>query len=103
MNDWTWDNGDPDNIMFSLFAAPRAVTRLGFQTPDAVKAITDAQTEKDPQKRTELYLQAQKAILDESVNVILGYPNRIIGASAKVQNLILSPIGSIVLRDVDLS
>ncbi len=103
VNDWTWDNADPDNIMYALFASDRAQTRLGYKNDQVVQLVTDAQTEKDPEKRAEQYKQAQKLILDDAINVFLGYPDRIIGAAKKVQNLILSPIGNMVLRDVDIS
>ncbi|MEA2583829.1 MAG: peptide/nickel transport system substrate-binding protein [Thermomicrobiales bacterium] len=101
LNDWTWDNGDPDNIMFPLFASPRAETRLGYKNERVIELVVQAQTEKDPQVRTQLYLEAQKLILTDAINVILGYPDRIMGAAKKVQNLVLSPIGNIVLRDAD--
>ena len=45
----------------------------------------------------------QKLILQDAINVFLGYPSRAIGAAAKVQGLVLSPIGNIVLRDVDVA
>ena len=35
--------------------------------------------------------------------VILGYPERGIGAQATVQNLVVSPVGSVVLREVDVT
>jgi peptide/nickel transport system substrate-binding protein len=103
INDWTWDNADPDNIMYSLFASPRAQTRLGYKNDQVIQLVTDAQIEKDPEKRTQQYLDAQKLILDDAINVFLGYPDRIIGAAKKVQGLVLSPIGNIVLRDVDIT
>jgi hypothetical protein len=34
--------------------------------------------------------------------VILGYPEKAIGARAAVQNLKVSPVGSVVLREVDI-
>jgi hypothetical protein len=34
---------------------------------------------------------------------VLGYPSRAIGAAAKVQNLKVSPIGSLPLRTVELA
>lgn len=103
INDWTWDNGDPDNVQYSLFTAPRAVTRLGYKNDRVNELNTEAQTEQDSAKRTELYLEAQKLILEDSVFVVLGYPKRAIGASTAVQNLQLSPVGSLVLREVDLA
>lgn len=103
LNDWTWDNGDPDNVMYSLFTAPRAVTRLGYKNDPVNGLVVQAQTEKDPQKRADLYIQAQKLILDDAIKVFFGYPSRALGAAKKVQNLVLSPIGNIVLRDVDIA
>ena len=50
MNDWTWDNGDPDNVMFSLFTAPRAITRLGYKNARVNELNTKAQLEADPAK-----------------------------------------------------
>jgi peptide/nickel transport system substrate-binding protein len=103
LNDWTWDNGDPDNIIYSLYAAPRAQTRLGYQNPTVIDLTAKAQEEPDEAARTALYLDIQKQILADSVSVFLGYPSRAIGAAKKVQNLKLSPLGSLVLREVDLA
>ena len=57
----------------------------------------------DPAKRAEIYVEVQKLILADAINVFLGYPSRAIGAASTVQNLLLSPLGNIVLRDVDLA
>jgi peptide/nickel transport system substrate-binding protein len=103
INDWTWDNGDPDNVMYSLFTAPRAMTRLGYQNKQVNDLNLQGQQEKDPAKRTDVYLRAQRLILDDAIMVVLGYPGRAIGAQARVKNLRVSPIGSVVLRDVDLA
>lgn len=103
INDWTWDNGDPDNVMYSLFTAPRAVTRLGYQNKQVNDLNLQGQQEKDPAKRTDVYLRAQRLILDDAIMVVLGYPGRAIGAQARVKNLRVSPIGSVVLRQVDLA
>jgi peptide/nickel transport system substrate-binding protein len=103
LNDWTWDNGDPDNIIYSLYAAPRAQTRLGYQNQRVIDLTAQAQEEPDPGKRAALYVQIQQQILADAVSVFLGYPSRAIGAAKKVQNLVLSPLGSLVLRDVDVA
>ena len=103
LNDWTWDNGDPDNVTYSLFSAPRAETRLGYKNDRVNELNTLAQEEADQNKRAEYYAEMQQLILQDAINVFLGYPSRAIGAAAKVQGLVLSPIGNIVLRDVDVS
>lgn len=103
LNDWTWDNGDPDNVMYSLYTAPRAITRLGYENERVNELNTLAQTESDQEARLELYAEAQQLIMEDAVNVILGYPSRAIATAAGVQNFVLSPIGNIVLRDVDIA
>ncbi len=102
LNDWTWDNGDPDNVMFSLFSAQAAFDRFGFKDPEVDALNAQAKAESDPAVRADLYIQAQRLILDNSVQVILGYPSRIIGAQVGVQGLAISPIGSIPLRTANV-
>jgi peptide/nickel transport system substrate-binding protein len=103
LNDWTWDNGDPDNIISSLFASDRAKTRLGYSNPQVNDLASQGQLEADQTKRDDIYKQIGKLIVDDSINVFLGYPSRAIGTAKKVQNLLLSPVGNIVLRDVDIA
>jgi peptide/nickel transport system substrate-binding protein len=103
VNDWTWDNGDPDNVMFSLFTHERAVNRMGYQNETVNELNLEAQVTADPDARAALYAEAQKLIMDDAIMVILGYPEKAIGALATVQNLVVSPVGSVVLREVDVA
>lgn len=103
INDWTWDNGDPDNVTYSLFSAPRAESRLGYDNPQVDELNSQGQLEADPARRAEIYVEVQKLILADAINVILGYPSRAIGTAASVTGLQLSPLGNIVLREVDLA
>ncbi len=88
--------------MFSLFSAPAAFDRFGYKDPEIDALNAQAKAESDPAVRAELYIQAQRVVLEQSVQVILGYPGRIIGARAGVQGLAISPIGSIPLRTADV-
>jgi peptide/nickel transport system substrate-binding protein len=103
INDWTWDNGDPDNVMYSLFVHERAVNRLGYKNEEVNELVLQAQEIADPDARAGLYAEAQELILDDGINVILGYPEKAIGALAGVSSLQVSPVGAVVLREVDLS
>ncbi|MCC6312555.1 MAG: hypothetical protein IT337_00980 [Thermomicrobiales bacterium] len=103
LNDWTWDNGDPDNVMFSLFTAPRAQTRMGYKHDRVNELNVAAQQERDPDQRVKMYAEAQKLILDDAIMVILGYPQRAIGAAATVQNLQVSPVADLTFREVSLT
>lgn len=102
INDWTWDNGDPDNIMYSLFTAPRAVSRMGYQNAQVNNLNVQAQVEHDSTKRGQLYDQAQQLIMQDAIMVVLGYPGRIIGAKNTIQNLKVDPTGSMVLREISV-
>jgi ABC-type transport system substrate-binding protein len=103
VNDWTWDNGDPDNVMFSLFTHERALNRMGYQNEEVNALNLEAQETADPDARAALYAEAQKLIMDDAIMVVLGYPEKAIGALAGVENLKVSPVGSVVLREVDLA
>jgi peptide/nickel transport system substrate-binding protein len=103
LNDWTWDNGDPDNVMYSLFVQERAFTRMGFRNEEVNDLVLQAQETADSDIRAELYFKAQEIILDDSVMVVLGYPEKAIGALATVENLKVSPVGALVLREVDIA
>ncbi len=103
LNDWTWDNGDPDNVMYSLFVQERAFTRMGFRNEEVNDLVLQAQETADSDIRAELYFKAQEIILDDSVMVVLGYPEKAIGALATVDNLKVSPVGALVLREVDVA
>lgn len=103
LNDWTWDNGDPDNILNALYVGERAKSRLGYANQQVADMITAAEIEPDQNKRKAVYLQVQQQLLADSVSVFLGYPKRALGAAKKVQGLVLSPIGNIVLREVSVS
>ena len=76
---------------------------LAMPTPRSRSGSPTAQTEKDPDKRKAIYAQVQQQLLADSVSVFLGYPKRALAAAKKVQGLVLSPIGNIVLRDVGVS
>jgi hypothetical protein len=41
------DTGDPDDIMFGVFSAPRR-KRMGYANSDVDKLNTDAQVERNP-------------------------------------------------------
>ncbi len=102
LNDWTWDNGDPDNVTFGLFSADRRA-RMGYNNPQVDDLNKQGQVEADPTKRQEIYRRVQQAILDDAIMVVLGYPGRVIGAAKRVQGLAISPVGLIQLRSVSVA
>jgi peptide/nickel transport system substrate-binding protein len=103
INDWTWDNGDADNVMYALFVHERAVTRMGYKNEEVNELVLQAQEVADPDTRAEIYFKAQDLILDDSIMVVLGYPEKAIGALATVENLKVSPVGQLALREVNIA
>jgi len=100
LNDWVMDTGDPDDIMWSVFSTPRARNRMGYNNPEVDRLNKAAQVERDPQKRRDLYVQAQKLILSDGPFVTLGYPHRAFGAKANIHGLLVGPLGDVVIRGV---
>lgn len=103
VNDWTWDNGDPDNVMFSVFAAPSTKQRIGYENPRVNELVLAAQLEPDPAVRETTYQEAQALILEDAAVVILGYPERAIGTRATIAGLTVSPVGSLPLAGVSVT
>ena len=102
LNDWVMDTGDPDNIMYSVFSTKRARQRMGYENPEVDKLNTDAQVERNPDKRRDLYLRASRMILADAPFVTLGYPQRAMGAKAGVDGLLVGPLGDVVIRGVKI-
>jgi peptide/nickel transport system substrate-binding protein len=100
LNDWVMDTGDPDNIMYSVFSTQRARQRMGYQNPEVDKLNADAQVERNPDKRRDLYVKSQRLILEDAPFVTLGYPQRAMGAKASVDGLLVGPLGDVVMRGV---
>ena len=102
LNDWVMDTSDPDDIMWSVFSTKRARQRMGYENPQVDKLNKDAQVERDPQKRREMYFKSQQLILQDAPFVTLGYAPRAMGAKANVQGLLVGPLGDVVIRGVKI-
>jgi peptide/nickel transport system substrate-binding protein len=100
LGQWVYDTGDPDNIMFTTFSTPRADARLGHRNADVTKLNTDAQVERSPDKRRELYVKAQRLVLEDAAYVTIGYRGLAWGAKAGVKGLVIGPLGDAVIRGV---
>ena len=64
------------------------------------KLNADAQVERNPDKRRDLYVKSQRLILEDAPFVTLGYPQRAMGAKASVDGLLVGPLGDVVMRGV---
>jgi peptide/nickel transport system substrate-binding protein len=59
---WTGDFGDPDNFVGTFFQAPSP--QWGFTNQEIHKLLSDAEAEPDEAKRTTLYQEANRKIMD---------------------------------------
>ena len=75
---------------------------MGYENPEVDKLNTDAQVERNPDKRRDLYLKASRMILADAPFVTLGYPQRAMGAKAGVDGLLVGPLGDVVIRGVKI-
>jgi len=100
INDWTMDNSDPDNVMWGLFSTNRARVRMSYENPQVDKLNRDAQVDRDPTKRRQMYLQSQRLVLEDAPFVTLGYPDIAMGARANIDGLLVSPLSDVVMREV---
>jgi ABC-type transport system substrate-binding protein len=61
---WSADMPDPDSILYPLFASDSADNHMRFHNVDVDRLLTAARGTIDPVRRTELYRQAERLILE---------------------------------------
>jgi peptide/nickel transport system substrate-binding protein len=103
LNDWTNVTGDLSYPMVGAFSSARTDFRLGYRNPEVEKLNAEAQVERNPDKRKELYLKAQRLVMEDGYVVVLGYPKNAMAAKANIQGLVLSPLRLFVLRGLTIS
>ncbi len=59
---WTGDFGDPDNFIGQFFQSPSP--QCGFKNPEIHQLLSDAEAETDEAKRTQLYEEANRKIME---------------------------------------
>jgi peptide/nickel transport system substrate-binding protein len=93
---WTGDYNDAYNFIGTFFAEDqdnKASAEFGaFSAPDIFKALADADQEPDPAKRTELYQEANKLIMDYLPGVPISHSPPALAVSADVDGLVPSPL-----------
>jgi ABC-type transport system substrate-binding protein len=103
-SDWTGGNLDPDYFMLSPFHSdsPRAKGRLFYGNPDYDRLVEGAVATSDLSRRRQLYVQAQK-ILVEDVPLCSLYYNQFRAAmKSNVNGFDLNPIRYLFFRTVSM-
>jgi peptide/nickel transport system substrate-binding protein len=87
------DNGDPDNFLGELWGAKNipVMNTSHFNSPELEKLLAAALQESDTGKRTALYRQAQKVVLDGAPWIFVNSTTQVRAVSNRVQGYQLNP------------
>jgi peptide/nickel transport system substrate-binding protein len=93
MEGWTGDNGDPDNFLGELwgYANFPVVDWSRYHNPAFEQLLSQALLEADHAKRTALYQQAQKIVLDDAPWIFVNSTLQIRAMRKNVQGFGLNP------------
>jgi peptide/nickel transport system substrate-binding protein len=96
---WTPDYPDVDT-----FAGPfgrggtAAAKRVGYDDPETTKLLDEGLSETDPEKRTQIYVEVQKRMIDAAAFLVLYQPIDQKAASKNVQGVTTHPVYQLQLR-----
>lgn len=96
---WTPDFPDVSSYSDPFSASTgSAAKRVGYSNPTQDALLASGLSELDPEKRKQIYIDAQKTIIDEAAFIVLDQPNDHKPASKKVQGVETHSIVQIQLR-----
>jgi peptide/nickel transport system substrate-binding protein len=87
---WTGDYGDPDNFIGVFFQRPSS--QFGFTNDEISNTLDQAETETDPAKRTELYMEANEEIMRFLPGVPYVHTKPAIAFTANIEGYMTSPV-----------
>ncbi|GAA0591038.1 ABC transporter substrate-binding protein [Caenispirillum bisanense] len=101
---WTGDNGDPDNFLYTLLScdAVGSANRARWCDEEFDKLVKEAKSATDPDKRTELYKQAQVRFADQKPWTTVAHSVVFMPMREEVTGYKISPFGKHDFYGVDL-
>jgi peptide/nickel transport system substrate-binding protein len=103
---WIGDNGDPDNFLYILLSGdqyPSNGFNLGHcQDTKVDEILRQARTTLDQAKRTELYIQAQKMLVDDAFWLPVDHETQIVIMKKNITGFKLHPTGDFRFKDVSV-
>jgi peptide/nickel transport system substrate-binding protein len=87
---WTGDFGDPDNFIGTFFQS--AQTQWGFENQEIFDKLDQAEVETDEAKRTALYEEANRLIMDYLPGVPYVHTEPALAFDANVKGYVPSPV-----------
>ncbi len=97
---WIADYPDPANFLEALFHSRSPDNYSGYSNPEVDSLLDKAAVEQDPDRRAQLYLQAQQQIIDDGVLIPLFHDIAYTLVKPYVHGLTLTPLGIISLESV---
>ncbi len=93
MEGWTGDNGDPDNFIGEMWGAKNipVVNWLRYKNPELETLLADALKVADPAKRTAIYAQAQRIVVDDAPWIFINSTLQVRAISKQVKGFQLNP------------
>jgi peptide/nickel transport system substrate-binding protein len=90
---WTGDNGDPDNFIGELWGAKNIPINnwAHYNSPELEKLLAEALVVSDQAKRTKIYDQAQKMVVDDAPWIFVNSTLQIRAISKNVKGFQLNP------------
>lgn len=100
--DWTGANLAPDYFMITPFhsESPRADGRLYYGNLEYDRLVIDAQRSTDIDERRELYLEAQRLVMEDAPMAFLYYNEFRAGMQDNVHGFNLNPIRYLFFKNV---
>jgi peptide/nickel transport system substrate-binding protein len=87
---WTGDFGDPDNFIGTFFQQPLA--EWGFENEEIFNILDEAEAETDEERRTELYEEANRIIMDFLPGLPYAHSKPALAFTANVEGYVPSPV-----------
>src|SRR5699024_7172325 len=99
---WTGDNGDPDNFIYVLLDEDNIGSNnyTYFANDEMHDLLIEAQSEIDPDKRVELYEEAQKIEHEEAQWVSIAHSTPLLGGAKYITGFSPHPTGTDLLSEV---
>ena len=97
---WTGDYGDPDNFVGTFFQQPS--TQWGFENQEIFDKLDEAEVETDEAKRTTLYEEANRLIMDFLPGVPYVNTEPALAFDANVKGYVPSPVSLEQFSNVEI-
>lgn len=94
---WGADFPDPESLLLTLFGSGQADNYVGYSNPEFDRLLSDAASERDPDKRAALYAQANQLLMDDAVVLPFFYDRSYMVVRPWVQGLHVTPLGIMYL------